>query len=178
MKTMLGMLVFLFAINSQAQKNNTQTEVKTTVTTVKDSEGEKKVVKSEVTREVQKVGVEVEKEKPGSLNIPMANNPVEVTKATAINSDGETRVVDVKRSTYFMNNGRKFQLQSENDGYRMLEAEGKFTGLLRKTSNNNYLYVSKKTHAFGYFDAEGNFILETYNPKTDKIEVEKYTVEK
>ncbi|WP_136666694.1 hypothetical protein [Flavobacterium sp. H122] len=177
MKTMLGMLVFFFAVNSQAQKNNTQTEVKTTVTTVKDSEGEKKLVKSEVTREVQKVGVEAEMEKPNTKNIPMANNPVEVTKATAINSNGETRVVDVKKSAYFMNNGRKFQLQTENEGYRMLEGEGKFTGLLRKTSNNNFLYVSKNRHAYGYFDADGNFILETYNPKTDKMEIEKYTVE-
>lgn len=178
MKTMLGMLVFLFTINSQAQKNNTQTEVKTTITTFKDSDGEQKVVKSEVTREVQKVSVEVEKTKPGTNNIPMANNPVEVTKATAINSDGETRVVDVKRSTYYMNNGKKFKLQSENEGYRMSEDHGKFSGILRKASNNNYVYVSKKRSAFGYFDSDGNFILETYNPKTDKIEIEKYTVEK
>ncbi|MFC4818195.1 MULTISPECIES: hypothetical protein [unclassified Flavobacterium] len=178
MKTIITTLAIVFALTIQAQNKNVQTEVKTTITTIKDSEGEKKLIKSEVTKEEQKVGVEVEKERPGTKNIPMANNPVEVTKATAINADGKTKVVDVERSTYLMNNGKRYELQSDEGGYTMKQSEGKFNAVLRKTSNNNYIYYNKNKYALGYFDVEGNFILETYNTKSDKITVEKYTIAK
>ena len=47
MKTaILGVFTLLFTLSGVAQNKNTQTEVKTTVTTIKDSEGEKKMVKS------------------------------------------------------------------------------------------------------------------------------------
>lgn len=178
MKTIITTLAIVFALTIQAQNKNVQTEVKTTITTIKDSEGEKKLIKSEVTKEEQKVGVEVEKERPGTKNIPMANNPIEVTKATAINADGKTKVVDVERSTYLMNNGKRYELLSDEGGYTMKQSEGKFNAVLRKTSNNNYIYYNKNKYALGYFDAEGNFILETYNTKSDKITVEKYTIAK
>lgn len=178
MKTVIATLVILLYFNVQAQNKNVQTEVKTTVTTIKDSEGEKKLIKSEVTKEVQKVGVEEDKEKAGTKNIPMANNPVEVTKATAINADGKTKVVDVERSTYLINNGKRYELKSDEGGYTMKLPEDKYNAVLRKTSNNNYIYYSKNKYALGYFDADGNFILETYNTKSDKVTVEKYTIAK
>jgi len=176
--TILGMLAVVFTLNIQAQNKNVQTEVKTTVTTVKDSQGEKKLVKSEVTREEQKVGVEVEKEKAETKNIPMANNPVEVTKATAINNGGETKVVDVERKTYYINNGKRYELTSDEGGYIMKMPEGRYNAVLRKTSNNNYIYYNKNKYAIGYFDSEGNFVLETYNTKSDKVSVEKYLIAK
>lgn len=176
MKTMFTTLAIVLGLSIQAQNKNVQTEVKTTVTTVKDSDGEKKLIKSEVTREEQKVGVEIEKEQPGSKNIPMANNPVEVTKATAINNGDKTKVVDVERKTYYMNNGRRYELTNDEGGYIMKMPEGKYNALLRKTSNNNYIYYNKNKYAFGYFDGSGNFILETYDTKTDKVSVEKYVV--
>ena len=178
MKTVITTLVILLYFNVQAQNKNVQTEVKTTVTTIKDSEGEKKLIKSEVTKEVQNVGVEEDKEKPGTKNIPMANNPVEVTKATAINADGKTKIVDVERSTYLINNGKRYELKLDEGGYTMKLPEDKHNAVLRKTSNNNYIYYSKNKYALGYFDADGNFILETYNTKSDKVTVEKYTIAK
>lgn len=178
MKTsILGILLFS-VLSIQAQNKNVQTEVKTTVTTVKDSKGEKKLITSEVTREEQKVGVETDKEQPGTKNIPMANNPVQVTTATAVNVDGKTSVVDVDHSAYYMFDGKKYQIKSDTSGYNMYFPETNETARLRKTSNNSYFYVAKKKNALGYFDAEGNFVLETYDPKLDKIVVEKYMVAK
>ncbi|MES2811095.1 MAG: hypothetical protein V4670_01365 [Bacteroidota bacterium] len=178
MKTIVTTLAVLFALNSQAQNKNVQTEVKTTVTTIKDSEGEQKMVKSEVTKEEQKISVETEKERPDTKNIPMANNPVQVTTATAINTGGKTQVVDVQHSTYFINNGKRYELASDEGGYVMKMPEGRYNAVLRKTSNNNYIYYNKNKYAVGYFDSEGNFVLETYNTKSDKVSVEKYLIAK
>lgn len=51
-------------------------------------------------------------------------------------------------------------------------------GILRKTSNNNYIYVEKNKVSVGYFDQEGNLILETYDPKSDNLIVNKYIMVK
>ena len=177
--TILGMLAVVFTLNIQAQNKNLQTEVKTTVTTIKDSDGEKRLVKSEVTKEVQKVGVEVEKERPDTKNIPMANNPVEVTSTTTVNHNVVTKELDGEKSTYYMLDGMKYQIKSEEGGsYTMYTDQNKPRGIMRKTSNNNYIFYNKNKFSVGYFDAEGNFILETYNNKSDKLTTEKYLIQK
>lgn len=178
MKTaILGVFTLLFTLSGVAQNKNTQTEVKTTVTTIKDSDGEKKMVKSEVTKEVQ--NIELEAERPGTKNIPTVNSPVQVTTSTAVNVDGVTKVVDVDHSAYYYtSNGKKYQLKPDANGYIMYMPEGRYNALLRKTSNNNYFYVNKNKYSFGYFDADGNFILETYNSKSDRVNVEKFSLQK
>ena len=56
MKTIiLGMIAFLFTLTIQAQNKNVKSEVKTTVTTIKDSKGEKKLIKTQEVKEVQKI---------------------------------------------------------------------------------------------------------------------------
>ena len=55
MKTIcIVMIAFLFTLNSQAQIKNVKSEVKTTVTTVKNSDGQKKSIKTEEIKEVPK----------------------------------------------------------------------------------------------------------------------------
>jgi hypothetical protein len=49
---------------------------------------------------------------------------------------------------------------------------------LRKTSNNNYIYKAKNKTSFGYFDANGNLVLESYDDKTDKVIIETFIMVK
>jgi hypothetical protein len=60
----------------------------------------------------------------------------------------------------------------------MTNPTDKKLALLRKTSNNNYIYKSKNKISVGYFDKDGNLILETYDEKADKITLEKFDLVK
>ena len=60
----------------------------------------------------------------------------------------------------------------------MLSEDKKEEAFLRKTTTNSFIYQNKKKTAIGYFDVDGNLILETYNPKTDTISFQKYIVTK
>ena len=175
MKTLfLGVAAFLFSINSQAQNTNTKTETKTTTNIKKDSDGEHKTVKKEVTKEVQ--NIEMKTEQPNTLNIEMKETPVEVTSVTKItNPDGSTRTVDIDRTSYYESNGNKYKLALDASGYTMTSGNSK-PALLRKTSTNSYIYRSKNKTAVGYFDTSGNLIVEIYDEKLDKVSVEKYLV--
>lgn len=175
MKTIiLGMSAFLLTLTMQAQNQNVKTEVKTTTTTVKDSEGEKKLVKKQEIKEVQ--NIELQDADSKVLNKDLKETPVQVTATTEVTANGVTRVIDVDRSAYYNYNGTKYQVAVDKTGYTMFTPSGKKAAILRRTSNNNYIYRTKNNTSYGYFDANGNLVLETYDDKTDKVTVTTYTV--
>ncbi len=172
----LSVIAFLFSINIEAQNTNVKTETTTTTRTKKDETGEHKTIKSEVTKEVQ--NVELGQERPHTVNIPMKDSPVMVTTTTKItNPDGTTRTVDVDHSSYYESNGNKYKLDLDASGYVMTFGNSK-PALLRKTSTNSYIYRLKDKIAVGYFDTNGDLIIETYDDKSDKVTLEKFVIVK
>ena len=178
MKSLLIGLFFLLTSNSIiGQNKNVKDETKTTTTTVTDSKGDKTYIKKENTREVQ--NIELQNQEPENINMDLKDSEVIVKTTTTItNPDGSTRTVDTDRSSYYLLDGKKYQVSLDSNGYQILSEDNKEQGLLRKTSTNSFIYRNKQKTAVGYFDTEGNLILETYNPKTDTISYEKYTVTK
>lgn len=173
MKTLvLSIMAILFSMNIEAQ--NTKTETKTTISTKKDSDGEHKTVKKEVATEVQKI--ELGQEKSNTVNIPIIDSPINVTTTTKItNPDGSTRTVDIDRSSYYESNGNKYKLALDASGYLLTYGNSK-PALLRKTSTNSYIFRSETKTAIGYFDTNGDLIVEIYDDKSDKVTIEKYSV--
>ncbi|HRL71434.1 MAG: hypothetical protein KA463_06405 [Flavobacterium sp.] len=177
MKTIiLGMIAFLFTLTIQAQNKNVKSEVKTTVTTIKDSKGEKKLIKTQEVKEVQKI--ELKDADSNELNKEIKNTPVQVTAITEVTANGVSNIVDIDRSAYYNLNGQKYQVSLVETGYNMYLPNKEKTAVLRKTSNNNYIYKSKDKISFGYFDANGNLVLESYDDKTDKVTVETFIIVK
>ncbi|CAM4054344.1 hypothetical protein FLSI110296_11310 [Flavobacterium sinopsychrotolerans] len=177
MKTItLGMIAFLFTLNIQAQNKNVKSEVKTTVTTIKDSKGEKKLIKTQEIKEIQ--NIELKDADSNALNKEMKDTPVQVTAITAVTANGVTNIVDVDRSAYYNLNGQKYQVSLAETGYNMYLPNKEKAAVLRKTSNNNYIYKAKNKTSFGYFDANGNLVLESYDDKTDKVIVETFIMVK
>ena len=178
MKTIfITTIALLVSINVGAQNKNIKDETKTTTTTITDSNGEKTYVKKENTREVQEI--ELKEEKPNTLNIETKDSPVIVTTTTKItNPDGSTRTVDVDRSSYYMYNNKKYNVELDANGYRIIGDDTKKSALLRKTSTNSFIYYNGKETSIGYFDTNGNLVLETYNSKTDTVTYKTYVVVK
>ena len=175
MKTIiLGIAAFLFTVNIQAQNKNVKSEVKTTVTTVKNSDGQKKSVKTQEVKEIQKI--ELKDAESNVLNKERKETPVEVTAITSITANGVTNIVDVDRSAYYDLNGDKYDVKLAESGYTIYQPNAEKAAVLRKTSNNNYIYSSKNKTSYGYFDANGNLVLESYDDKTDKITVETFVI--
>ena len=169
-----GLLLILFSIHSQAQNKNVKSEVLTTTTTVNNSDGEKKTVETQEIQEVQ--NIEIKDADTNVLNKETKETPVQVTKTTKITENGITKVIDIERSAYYNLNGQKYQIIADKEGYTMYFPQGTKAAILRKTSNNNYIFKSKNNTSYGYFDIDGNLILETYDDKTDKVTVTKYDV--
>ena len=172
--TILGMLAFLFSLSIHAQNQNKKTETVITTTTVKDDAGEHKVVKKEEIKEVQ--NIELKDVPQGTLNTDIQPTPTQATITTKVSVDGDERVVDVDHSAYYSYNGEKYHVLADKSGYTVNSPNA--ISLLRRTSNNNYIYKNNNKFSVGHFDANGNLVLETYDEKTDTITTEIYNLQK
>lgn len=172
--TILGMFAFLFSLSIQAQNQNKKTETVITTTTVKDDSGERKLVKKEEIKEVQ--NIELKDVPPGTLNTDIQATPTQATVTTKVSVDGDEKIVDVDHSAYYSYNGEKYHVLADRSGYTVNSPNA--ISLLRRTSNNNYIYKNKNKFSVGHFDANGNLVLETYDEKTDKVTVEVFNLQK
>jgi hypothetical protein len=173
MKTIkMVITALLMTVALQAQNKQVQETTQTTTTTVKTAYGEKKYVKEDNIKEVQ--NIELKKESPNTLNIEKKESPVLVTTTTKItNPDGSTRTVDIDRSAYYESKGKAYKVALDAQGYTMTFKNSK-PALLRKTSTNSYFYQVNDQIAIGYFDIDGNLIIEKYDTKLDKVTSEKF----
>ncbi len=170
----IGALAIIFAGSLQAQNTNVTDVSRKTVTTVKDSEGEKQIVKSQNTKEVQ--NVEFHNADSKELNKDVKPSQVNVVSTTSITGpDGTTRTVDVDRSAYYSLGGNRMRFAMDPAGYTVTNPAGKREAVMRRTGNNSYFYRTKDRTSFGYFDEKGNFILESYDDKNDKVTTEVFT---
>lgn len=165
-------LLLAFSITLSAQNKNVQKETKTTTVTVNDGTKAKKVVKTERTEAQQ--DIKLKDAKSRKLNKDIQPTPVHVNSSTTISGDG-IPLQEIDRSSYYEMNGRRFQFVSDKTGYRIILPDNENYGVLRRTSNNNYIYRTKDRTSVGYFDKNGNFVVETYDDNTDGVTIETYT---
>lgn len=175
-KLVLPIVLSVISFGMNAQNTNVQKETTSVVTTVKDSEGVKKIEKQVVNTEVQPVEVDAtERHGKNGRDMPqVTTTPVKVTETTSVAIDGETKYVDVDHSAYYSYNGTKYQLKSSDKGYDFYN-DGKSFGILRSTGTNRYMYIKNDKVSLAYFDDNGNLVVETYDKKTDTINTTIYT---
>lgn len=171
---MIIMLSLGLTATAQVNKNVTQ-ETKTTKVTVDNGEQKRQVVKTEKTDATQ--NIELKDANSKKLNKDMKPTPVQVNSTTTISGDG-IPAQQVERTSYYQMNGQKYRFVTDKTGYRIFTPDNADYGILRRTSNNNYIYRTGDRTSIAYFDANGNLIVETYNDKTDGMTVETYTVVK
>lgn len=170
--TIFTIATAFFALTMQAQQ--VQKESTTTVTTVKDSDGERKLVKTQEQVATQQLQFQDAESK--ALNKDLTTTPTQVMSTTTVTApDGTTRVVDVDRSAYYTSGAGKYQVRLDNVGYSVMNDGGKRAAVLRNIGPNAYIYSAKGKTSHAYFDKNGNMVVSTYDPKTDRITTETYT---
>ncbi|WP_396179712.1 hypothetical protein [Flavobacterium sp.] len=158
----------LLSVSIQAQNTNVTQVTKKTVTTVKDSDGTKQVVKEQNTTARQKV--ELENADSSTLNKDLKDSPVEMVSTTTVtNPDGTTRTVALDRSAIYQFNGSNYRLSLDPSGYVVTDSNNATVALLRATTNNSYIYRTKDSLSIVYFDINGNLVLESYDDNSDKV---------
>lgn len=163
MKFVIALLIFTVTFTGFAQDRNTD-EVKETVvtkTTVKSSLGEDVSIKKQERIAKQNLALEQD----GTTNQRLNRKPVVV-----------------ESSTTFVSGGRDYVIQPDAKGFLItIVKNGKKQdfGKIRKMSRPNaYLLVTEEGNAFGYFNDEGDFVVESYDPAKDAIVADSFAISK
>lgn len=174
MKTVvITTMMVALGLTLNAQNTNVTKATKTTVVTVNDGSQPKKLVKTENTQAVNEI--ELKDADSKKLNKDSQETPVQVSTSTTVAADSgfNPRIGQI---TNYQMGGKTYLFISDKAGFNVKSPDNKDLGKLRRTSNNNYIYKTPKATSIGHFDANGNFVVETYDDKTDGVTVETYTV--
>ena len=150
---------------AQDTKNkNKKSETLTTKTTTRDNKGDKTAIKSVTEKEKQVISLQDGDE--NRTNQTMVMSPVEVDTEVNYGYDGD-----------------RFQFvnQEDKDGYRLMtvrdNAKHEEYAIIKPTSQDGYYILSKEGKtSFGYFNQEGNFVVERYDEKLDQIVSDVYKI--
>lgn len=76
----------------------------------------------------------------------------------------------------------KFINQEDKDGYRMMTVKDNATqeeyAIIKPSSQNGYYIMSQDgKSSFGYFNADGNFVVERYDAKLDAVVSDVYKLD-
>ncbi len=153
----IALISFTFGF---AQNEDKMTKTVTTKTKVKSSKGEEVAVKEKKYTAKQKLQVENNNETNQAVN----REPVKITESTTFISDGDSYTIKPDVNGYTMHR--------EKDG------QTEMYGKIRKMPDReSYILVKENENSFGYFDNDGNFIVETYDSNSDKVILKKYNLQ-
>lgn len=168
MKNIAIALLLSLGLTATAQdKNKNKTEeVTTTTVTVNDGTGKpKKVTKTETTTSNQ--NIELKDANSTKLNKDATYTNEKVSESTKIEGDGVP--------TYYSLNGERYIFITDKTGYKVAAPTDRNYAVVRKTANGQYIYRTKDATSIGYFNDNGDFVVETYDDKTDGITVQTFT---
>lgn len=173
MKTILTGLLLLIGLTVTAQKTNVSKETKTTTVTVKDGTNDpKKLVKTDVIETKQ--DIELKDANSKKLNKDIKQTPVQVTETSTISGDFVPPMEKGSTIRYQLD-GKYYVLATDEHGYTITSPQDPNTAILRKASNNSYIYRTKERVSLSYFNKNGDLVIETYDEKADAITVTTYT---
>lgn len=146
-----------------AQENKSeQTETVTTKVKVKDNTGIHTDVKEVTRTETQ----------------PIKLDPKDAGK---MDQDYDLGPTKVQTDVSYNSSDHNYIFENEKNGYKVYDTKAgdkKDFAILRPTSVKGYYIMSQEgDNAFGYFNENGSFVVERYNPSTDAVEKTIYKLE-
>lgn len=147
------------------QTKNTKTETVTTKKTITDNQGSRIQTKNESQTKDSKI--RLDEAEANKVNQTAIVEPEEIS--TDVSYDFE---------------GNQFQFSNREDqsGYRLMQVKGnndEGPSILSPASREGHYIITKDdTTAMGYFNEEGDFVVERYDPEQDKVVVDVYELNK
>lgn len=158
MKRLFILTALLIGTFSFAQeRKNSETETVITKKTITDNKGTRTSTKTESQTKHQPT--RLAEADANKVNQSVIMDPVKVDTNVSYSFEGERF---------------QFTRQEDREGYRLMtvkdNAKNKEYAVIKPSTQEGYYIISKDGQtSFGYFNDEGNFVVERYDHKQDKI---------
>ena len=173
MKNIIYICLLLLAGNAftQEKPKNVSEETKTKIIKVNNG---KEVVEKKVkvtTREEQEIVFD-EKDK-NKTDKDIIESPVKVKKTIEIDDDRDNSYDSKVEVGYYEFEGKRYNFKKMNNGF-LVSSEHKqnpndFGNIVRFNRENHYLFRNADNIGIGYFNPQGNFVIEYYDKKSGEL---------
>lgn len=173
MKNVIHICLFLFVANVFAQEKPKNISEEEKVKTIKVDNG-KEIVEKKIkvtTREEQ--AIEFDEKDKNKTDKDIIVSPVKVKKTIEIDNDNDRLYDTMTEIGYYEFEGNRYNFKKMNNGF-LVSSENKensniFGNIERFNKENHYLFHNAETTGIGYFNTEGNFIVEYYDKKSGEL---------
>ena len=179
MKNIIYAFALLVCSTAIAQEKPSEVSEEVEVKTVEykngDATTEKKV--KVITRETS--NVKLDKKDKNKVNQDRLKATKKVEKMVMVDDDADNDYDTLSKITYYVIGESEFMFTPNNRGFDIAfnNDKKKFVNsqmALKTGAKGNYIVRGEAQHGIGYFDVDGNFVVEYYNEDTDAIEVKTY----
>ncbi|KJD32878.1 hypothetical protein PK35_07825 [Tamlana nanhaiensis] len=180
MKNIMYLCAILLTTTAFAQEKNNEAKEETEVKIVKIKDGEKTTEKKVkvVTRETAQVVLD-DKDK-NKVNQDRVNSVSKVEKMVMVDDDGDDNYELLTKKTFYKIGDKDYLFKPNDRGFDIAfnSEENKFikTSSAFNTTNGNYLIDHENYAGIGYFNPNGDFVIQYYDKNTDKIVTKTYTI--
>ncbi len=161
---MIAVLVGGTAFAQDTNIENEQTETVVTKSTVKTDKGTDVSTKTETKTKTEDIALTTVKGNTGDVNYNYTMKPTEVDSETVYYHDGKAYRFTSDEQNYAM------VVVDKNDAIKPIAT------LRPSTQKGYYILTENGTSKFGYFNANGNFVVESYDPDNDTLVTTVYTI--
>lgn len=179
MKNVIYICLLLLAgsVFAQEKPKNVSEEVKTTTIKV-DNGTEVKEKKVKVTTRKEQT-IEFDKKDKNQKDSDIVESPVKVEKTIEIDNDGDNSYDSKVEVGFYEFEGKRYHFKKMNNGF-LVSTENKqnpndFGNIVRFNRENHYLFRNADTIGIGYFNPQGNFVIEYYDKKTGELVSQEFT---
>lgn len=172
----------MFAGIAIAQEKPKNVSEETTVKTTKTNDGSK-ITESKVkvtTREEQ--NIEFEEGDKNKTDKDIIETPVKVTNTLEVDNDKDQYYDSKVEISHYEYDGHKYNFSKDENGFLITTDANDNTlnigNAIRASRENHYLFRDENRTGVGYFNKEGNFAVEYYNPNTGTLEKEVFILVK
>lgn len=180
MKNIVYMAALLLCGTAFAQEKPTEVKEEAKVKVVKTKEGDKHIEKKVkvVTRET--ANVELNKNDKDKVNQSRVPATKKVEKMVMVDDDADHSFDTLTKETYFVSGDENFKFSPSNQGFDIAfdNDNDKFVRIGKAwstTANGTYLIRGKMHNGIGYFDKDGNFVIEYWNKDSEQMEKMTYS---
>lgn len=183
MKNLIYLLALLFIGNVMAQEKAKEIKQETKVKVIKTKNGdetsEKKV--KVITRETSDVKLDENDEK--KINQNRVNATKKVEKMIMIDDDKDHDYDTLTKETYYVSGEGNYKFTPNNKGFDILfdNDENKFVKIENAwatSASGNYIIRGEMHNGIGYFDKNGNFVVEYFDEDSKTVKKMTYSKEK
>ncbi|MEM0518790.1 MULTISPECIES: hypothetical protein [Aequorivita] len=164
-KTLLIIALAAFTAGFAQENKNKKSETVVTKTAVKSEKGTE--VSTKAVTKTKKQILALDDSDANQTNQSVVMKPAKVNTDVSYDYDG---------------NRFQFLNQKDKDGYRLMTVKDNATqeeyAIIKPTSQNGYYIMSRDgKSSFGYFNADGNFVVERYDANLDAIVSDVYKLQ-